>query len=604
MNTPKQLIINVRHPNYLRDMSYWSQWRDTYEGGDDYTAYYLQKFSTRETTEEFNARKLITPVPAFAKAAINDVRNSVFQRMRDVLRKGGSNTYTKAVEGMHGGVDLRGSNMNVFMGYQVLTELCVMGRCGVYVDMPTLMPQPTIADTQGARPYLYAYPVEDILSWTTTKPHETSDFSAVLLRDRGVDFGDMDNYNFRIPVQLPSGSFERYRLAYINEATGFVNVIFMDAGGNPIDPATNKPTTAGPIELELTQIPFVMLSIGDSLLKDVCKHQSALLNLSSSDVSYALKSNFTFYTEQRDLRAVGDHLKHTNNPAGTATSGGQGSGENSIQVGATHGRAYDLRAERPAFINPSSEPLEASLKLQAKLEDDIRKLVNLAVSNKIGNAIERENKDMDPQGVEAGLAFIGSILENAERKISEHWSAYEERKVESRLNPVIKYPDRYSLKSDINRIEESQKLSEIMYSVPGRTIKQELAKCIVSTLLAGKVTVAVLDKINKEIDTADYTTSDPQTIIQAKEAGLVGEQVASMALGFKSDEYLQAQKDHMARIERIAKSQTEGAGAEAAARGVTDLASDPATEAKAEKEESRDTTLNDTTEIPVRGEGK
>jgi len=113
-----------------------------------------------------------------------------------------------------------------------------------------------------------------------------------------------------------------------------------------------------------------------------------------------------------------------------------------------------------------------------------------------------------------------------------------------------------------------------------------------------------LDKINKEIDTADYTTSDPQTIIQAKEAGLVGEQVASMALGFKSDEYLQAQKDHMARIERIAKSQTEGAGAEAAARGVTDLASDPATEAKAEKEESRDTTLNDTTEIPVRGEGK
>jgi hypothetical protein len=75
-----------------------------------------------------------------------------------------------------------------------------------------------------------------------------------------------------------------------------------------------------------------------------------------------------------------------------------------------------------------------------------------------------------------------------------------------------------------------------------------------------------------------------------------------MALGFKPEEYKQAQKDHMARIERIAKSQTEGAGA--AARGVPDLSNDPVADARSEKEESRDTTLNDTTETPVRGEGK
>jgi hypothetical protein len=595
-------------------MSYWSTWRDTYEAGDDYTQSYLQKFSTRETNEEFNARKLITPVPAFAKAAINDVRNSVFQRMRDVLRKGGSKIYTEAVEGLQGGVDLRGSNMNVFTGYEVLTELCIMGRCGVFIDMPSFSAQ-TLADTQGARPYLYMYPVEDILSWTASKPHETTDFSAILLRDRGVDFGDMDSYNFKIPVQLPTGSFERYRLVYINEDTGRVNVLFMDSSGNPIDPYTNKPTYMEPIELELTRIPFVMISIGDSLLKDVCKHQAAILNLGSSDVSYALKSNFAFYTEQRDLRAVGDHLKVASNPDGTATTGGQGSGENNINVGATHGRAYDLRAERPAFINPSPEPLEASIKLQEKLEDDIRKLVNLAVSNKVGNALERENKDMDPQGVEAGLAFIGSILENAERKISEHWAAYEERRIENRLIPVIKYPNRYSLKSDINRIDESKKLSEIMYSVPGRTIKQELAKCIVSTLLAGKVAVDVLEKINKEIDSAEYTTSDPETIIKAKDAGLVGEQVASMALGFKPDEYLQAQEDHLARIVRIAQAQAEGGGAGAegkttgelenpAARGLPDLSDNPTTETKEEKQEATDTTLKDTTKIPVRGKGK
>ena len=83
--------------------------------------------------------------------------------------------------------------------------------------------------------------------------------------------------------------------------------------------------------------------------------------------------------------------------------------------------------DRPEFISPSSEPLVASLKLQEKLEDDIRKLVNLAVANKTGRSISAEAKDMDNQGLEAGLSFIGLILENSERKIAEHWASYEEK---------------------------------------------------------------------------------------------------------------------------------------------------------------------------------
>jgi len=237
-----QLVISIRHPNYLRDMTYWDMWRNTYEGGDDFTQLYLQKFNSREDNKDFISRRNITPVPAFAKAAINDIRNSVFQRMRDVLRKGGSQSYTEATNGLNGGVDLRGASMNVFMGFQSLAELCIMGRVGVYIDMPSFNAQ-TMADIQDVRPYLYMYPVEDILSWTTSKPNELSDFSAVLLRDRGVGFGDINSYNLKLPVQLPSGSFERYRLVYINPETARVNILFMDTQGNPIDPDTNLPST-------------------------------------------------------------------------------------------------------------------------------------------------------------------------------------------------------------------------------------------------------------------------------------------------------------------------------------------------------------------------
>ena len=36
---------------------------------------------------------------------------------------------------------------------------------------------------------------------------------------------------------------------------------------------------------------------------------------------------------------------------------------------------------------------------------------------------------MDNQGLEAGLSYIGLLLESAERQIAEIWAAYEERTV-------------------------------------------------------------------------------------------------------------------------------------------------------------------------------
>lgn len=606
MTYPEKFIIDYRHPQYYRDQSYWDLWRSTYNGGDDYAYTYLQKFTNRENNTDFNNRRQITPIPAFAKAAVNDIRNSIFQRMRDVLRKDGSSVYQKAMEGLDGGVDLRGSNMTSFMGYEVLTELLIMGRVGIFVDMPALQTT-TLADARNIRPYLYMYPVEDILSWTASRPDQPSDYQAILLRDRCVDYGDLSDYSSQLPVELPKGSYERYRFVFVCPEDGKVRVQFFNAEGNPITPENIELATVEPIKLELERIPFTILDIGDSILKDVGKHQIALLNLGSSDVAYALKANFPFYTEQADLRAVGDHLKHAMNPDGTATTGGQPSADAERQIGVTQGIRYDLRAERPDFIHPSPEPLIASIKLQEKLEDDIRKLVNLAVANKVGRSISAEAKDMDNQGLEAGLSFIGMILENGERRISQFWAAYEEKIERLRKIPIIKYPDRYSLKTDLTRLEEAKKLNDLMYSVPGQTVKRELAKCIVVSLLTGRISVETMDKINIEIDNAPYTTSDPDVILKAKDAGAVSDKTACMALGFNAGEADKAAEDHLARITRIAVAQSKGGGMGAnnpGARGVDDLATDPAAQAAAEKTQAKDTTLSPDATPPVRGPGK
>jgi len=580
-------------------MGYWATWREVYDGGESYAKQYLRKFTERETDADFIARLEITPIPTYAKAAVNDVRNSIFQRMRDITRRGGSNTYMKAVAGEQRGVDLKGSTMSGFLGIDILTELLILGKVGIYIDMPHLN-GPTLADVGNARPYLYLYQAEDILAWSASRPEEPSEFQALLLRDTGIDFTQHEVYG----INLPDKEFERYRLIWIDEKTGFVNIQFYDSESIPITP-DGYPSDGTPITLALRRIPFVLMDIGDSLLKDVANHQAALLNLTSSDVAYALKANFPFYVEQQDMRAVGDHLKHPVNPDGSAMAGGQRAAGKEINVGPTHGRVYDLRAKLPAFIHPSPEPLEASLKLQEKLEDDIRKLVNLAVTNKIGKrATSAEALKMSDQGLEAGLSYIGLVLENSERKIAAHWGAYEEKNPGKRQIATIKYPDRYSLKTDKDRIEEAEKLSDLMFTVPGNAVKKELAKNIVVALLAGKINVDTLDEIFQEIEKADYTTSNPEIIIRAKEAGLVGEQVASMALGFPKKEYLQAREDHAERARRILEAQTSSqAGENPAARGVADLSKAPTEEGRIERAGATDPTFKETTKKPVRGEG-
>jgi hypothetical protein len=488
--------------------------------------------------------------------------------------------------------------MRNFMGIDVLTELLVMGRVGIYVDAPVVA-GPSLAETQGIRPYVYFYPIEDVLSWDVTKPEEPGDFKAVLLRDTGLAYTQSVNL---FNVTLPSGSYQRLRLLWKDEARGGkVNLQFFDANGVPTDKDGNERVFV--YKLDLDKIPFVMPDIGHSLTKNIYKHQKALLNLCSSDVSYCLKANHPFLTIQRDARLVGRHLKRTTEDDGTnVTSENDTPGSRKI-LGTRLGQFYGMNEERPGFIHPSSEPLLASMQLQEKLEDDIRKLVNLAVQNKSGRRHwARETAELSDQGIEAGLAYIAGILEGTERHIADHWASYESRLPGKRQIATISYPSRYTLKSEADRIKEAGELAELMFKVPGRTVKHEIAKQIVGTLLGGSVPTPQLEKIAREITAASYTTSDPDTIVRAVEAGLCSEETGSLALGFKEGEHLKAREDHVARAKRIAEAQGQMRD-NMAERGVPDMDDDP-NSTDEEKDESQDDTMNEDKGRATRGEGK
>jgi hypothetical protein len=554
-------IADIRHPDYLYSSTLWSEWRETFRGGDRYLQRYLQKFSTRESDNAFNTRKAMTPIPTFAKAAILDVRNSIFQRLSDVTRTDGSKKYHSAVEGEGPGVDRNGRSMASFIGIEVLTEVLVMGRCGVYVDAPAVAPTTLAGEAQS--PYLYYYRIEDILSWTLDENEEDGSFKAVLLRDHAIT-----KANVAAGIDLPKGRETRYRLVWKDDA-GQVWCRFYDSDKKIIIQPNSDPLT-GDIPLGISVVPFVIVDIGEGLMTDISSYQKALLNLVSGDVNWALSANTPFLTIQEELRTVGAHLKKS---ADSAEEGAQPAQDQKEDLGAREGRYYDVNMDRPGFIAPPAEPLLASLKLQEKLEDDIRRLVNLAVINKTGSRTESaEAKKISSQGLEAGLSFIGTVLQQAEQAIARYWAMYEN--IKSPQVAKVAYPTRYILKEDGERLDEAGRLLDLIDRVPGKKAKKSIAKQVVDLVIGGKVSTEKLSAIMAEIEAAQYTSSSVEQVLQDHDAGLVSDELASEARGYPKGQVEQARKDLAKRHELTAMAQSkpgEGGLKNPASRGVPEL---------------------------------
>lgn len=583
-------IDRLEHPHFTRALPDWQKFRSVFEGGSQFIEAYTVKFSSRETNADFAARKKISYAPAHAKAAVIDIRNAIFQRMPDIVRKEGPESYQRAIKGLGKGVDLRGSSMDAFIGRSVLGELLVVARVGIYVDKPSLSLGSTLLSSRATRPYLYTYQAEDIKSWHF---NATNELDSVLLEDHffGTD----------PETGLINSEQTRFRLLNLTPE-GVLVKFFAFSGDKQLD-------SRGPQELEelttllnLDRIPFVMVGLTHSLLQDVADYQIALLNLASSDMNYSMKSNFPFYTEQQSAQSV---LPHNRQSGGTDTgtsNEAQQAKSKAISLGsggAAQGRGYGKGLDRPGFIHPSSEPLMASMEKQDRLISEIRQLVNLALSNVKSSRASAESKQIDNQGLEAGLAYIGFELQHAEREVAKIWAAYER----SKNVALVSYPDNYQLRTDSDRRKEAKELEELKKGTPSRTYKKIISKEIARVTVGHKITAEEMTAIEKEIDNAVVMDTDPETIRSDHEAGFVSTATASEIRGYPKGESQKAAVDHAKRLATIAVAQSKGsAEARFGARGVLDVGQPG--DGRDEKGESRNTDPDPTTADKTRGEGQ
>ena len=545
------VVHEKQHPFYSENIEDWQKYRYVLNGGRAFVQKYLQKYSEREGDTAFGSRKTLTYCPAHAESSLIDIRNTIYQRMNDIVRITDINSLNLAIDGRLNGVDNAGNTMNSFIGRTVLTELLFMSRVGIFIDRS---PEYALArkkeDKLKNHPYMYIVRTEDIVSW---KYSNDGVLQSVLIYYE-EDVVDDD-------TGLVTGTEPRYKLLRLTDSGVEVKLY-----KNSLSNLTET------VKLNLSRIPFTIVETSRPLLKNVADYQIALLNMESSDVNYSIKSNFTFYTEQFDPRAErflqgavasqDESLAANERPINDTTAT-----DPTVKAGHSVGRRYPIGAERPGFINPSPEPLQISMAKEKQIKEDIRKLINLNVSQLEFRRASAESKKVDAQGSENGFVCIGMELEYTEREAAAIWAEYEGKKNSS---IVIKYPSGYDTKSDAVRIDEAKEYTDMCEKNPSSTFKREMMKRAAQSMLSNKVDIEKMAKIEKEIDSVPPVISTPKQIQDDHKEGFVSTKTASVLRGYPEGESVIAKEDQAERAARIVMAQKAAA---AATKGTPD--SDP-----------------------------
>ena len=544
-------LLLTTHSRFFDHYGEWSKWRTVYEGGQGFINAYLEKFSSREDEETFSKRKRVTPTASFAASSIDEVRDAILNRLHLVRRVGGSELYESATRGEGFGVDLHGNSMTTFIGQEVLPELLVMQRVGVYMDMPSMLPEDRVTQ-DSISPYIYIYPREDVLDWREMRDHPGR-LQFVSLLDR--------------PIQGPlAGKVINRQMTLLNDGvlveffqpTDEASALFKLGVGNihseaSVEAIAQMPPMS-PIDNQtvflrgLKEIPFWLADIGRSLMRPVANHQIALMNLESSDIGYCLMANFPFYVEQGGKYGA-DHLNGPGSADGTAAGGVARKRE--IQVGGNTGRQYSGE-KQPDFINPSPEPMRVSMEKQANLKSDIRRLLHQQVAGLSPNSQQSaDSAEFQERPLEAGLSHIGHVLQVLENAVGRFWTNYRTRDE----RPTVTYPSVWSLETDRDRHSKADDLTKLRVTIPSKTFQHAVSKQIADTLLAGKITQEEMDSIHAEIDSSPGVTADPETIALLIEKNVLDLENAAVLAGVPPEAPKKAEDDHARRLERITIAQ-------------------------------------------------
>lgn len=544
------------HPIYRDRYENWVKYRLAFYDTELFKNRYIKKINSKEDKDSYSKRKSMAYCPGLCRQQINLIRNKFSGSLRNVVRIG-PDSYEKAIQGLNGGVDLHSKSMNSFM-IEVFVELLVMGRVGVFVDMPPIPKNANEEETRGLQPYLYTFCAENICYWK----FKNGRLVEVVLRDC-----------FLTDELLGTEESETYRHIYVTDVGVSVDIYGPDQ--------TTKENPKEHYSLDIREIPIVIFDISNSVIADAVNMEIALMNLMSASHNYQLSSCITFYTEQSDGRTSNKWAKSgmPMDAGGPDTEGDNENEDDTIKMVNGHiGRSYPRDLERPGFIAPPSDPIKWALEYIRKIEKDIADSVQASL-----DALGDDDVN--------GLNFLSLVLEEGERAILRIWQQYVGRESEAR----VVYPELFNTKS---KHDELEKLRQCIPIVNSPKFRREASKQVANLLLSNRCGPDTISTIHDEIDDNIPAPTDPTVLERDVETGILAKKYASEMRGYPKDNVEVANKEQAERLAMIEKAQMDKA-----ARGVNDKGMNPDASSN-EKENSRDTTTNKTSEDLTRGSGK
>jgi len=470
-------------PDYLNCVRTAGKCRLAVSKGQDYVNLYLKQFSERETDNAFMFRKEITPNPPDLRIALNQLLYSIRARMGDVYRESNLAEYIDAANGVNRGVDGRGSTMVSFISNEVLKELLVAGRVGIFVNRDEV---PTTLAEEAPTPYLSIVPTEDILNLSYDKNNQ---LIGVVLKT--YDVIEEDGFPIKETYYYDQYRTDGKLLTHTryNNQGQFMHTVTSDLG----------------------VLPFTLLQIEDAPVPNALYLHDALMQLSSTDFIFLFKSNHPIYVEQFSVKAEMQERQ--------AKRERERDGEVEADVGTVTGRRYAENLEAPSFISPKVDHLEASEFKQEKITKQIERMLTIESFDKGYKQASAETKREDKEPLVGNIQKLFDELEKAEKGIAKAWHAY----YGVPISFTVEYPTTFDLRTETARLDSAEKKLKLRDDVSSQSFKKIITLEAVRDIIP-TASLRELREIQEEINTSELNITMSQLVRLIAEDALHPEQ--------------------------------------------------------------------------------
>lgn len=519
-----------KHPYYLAKIGTWEKARKAVSNDSSYVNKYLKQYSHRETLQEFNYRKQVTPNPSVTRISLNKLCKSVRAHLHDVSRKVENEKLAQALRGERAGVDGLGSNANTFIGGKPLRELLITGRVGIFCARD-LAPQ-TVSDEENlADPYLTVVPAEDILNWSTV-PGYPQQYQNLVIRSQRAKIdpeGLVEDYEEVVT---------RYDLVEATPGNNVTIRVRIYESGSDIAVSDKS--------VDYPQIPFTMIDIEESPVVQALNNHDALLQLTSSDHFFLNQANFPLFTEQFDLntemqleqkRRLSQRAEMSTVDEGDAPRGKTKDTTYEADFGVMKGRRYPKGTDRPDWVAPPTAHLDASYTKQDRLEERIKEIFDIDNLELKDTRATAESKREDKETLSGAIQTLFGLFERSERISYAHYQLF----FGTYLLPQITFPADINLKSVAETLKNATERLKVRDDVNSIGMKRALTKQVAQDLFSDS-SDAEMEAIFAEIEASDFLVSSDYLIKLSKERRVNTEYIlkqlalpASLADKFKAD---------------------------------------------------------------------